>query len=213
MKRCFIDTNIFVRYLTADDKAKADRVENLLNKAASGSVKLITADLVLVELIWVLESAYNLHPEDITPMIKAILRILDLQPSLQPPIRFAGAQVVPDGFVIPPALLAGRLHPNSLSELPETPCHALTARLLIPHHSLPALARDLHGPFVASIHTGLDQNASNVRNRDAAAHVTANRLQTEFFTGAESDDLCTALCPDLLDLHSPAHASTPPLRV
>lgn len=73
MKRCFVDTNLFVRYLTADDTNKADRMESLLNKAASGSIKLITADLVLVELIWVLESAYDLQPEDITPMIKAIL--------------------------------------------------------------------------------------------------------------------------------------------
>ena len=73
MKHCFVDTNLFVRYLTADDPAKADRVERLLNKAAAGAVKLITADLVLVELIWVLESAYDLHPEQIAPMIKAIL--------------------------------------------------------------------------------------------------------------------------------------------
>ncbi|HAR48790.1 hypothetical protein ER57_05530 [Smithella sp. SCADC] len=73
MKHCFVDTNLFVRYLTADDPVKADRVENLLNKAAAGAVKLITADLVLVELIWVLESAYDLHSEQIAPMIKAIL--------------------------------------------------------------------------------------------------------------------------------------------
>lgn len=33
MKRYFVDTNLFVRYLTADDPAKADRVDTLLNKA------------------------------------------------------------------------------------------------------------------------------------------------------------------------------------
>lgn len=73
MKHYFVDTNLFVRYLTADDPTKADRVERLLNKAAKGAVKLITADLALVELIWVLESAYDLHPEEIAPMIKAII--------------------------------------------------------------------------------------------------------------------------------------------
>ena len=73
MKRCFVDTNLFVRYLTADDPAKADRVDALLNKAASGTVKLVTADLVLAELIWVLESAYDLKAKDIAPMIRAIL--------------------------------------------------------------------------------------------------------------------------------------------
>jgi predicted nucleic-acid-binding protein len=73
VKTCFVDTNLFVRYLTNDDPAKADRVEQLLSDAAAGAVKLATADLVLAELVWVLESAYNLKAEDIAPMIRAIL--------------------------------------------------------------------------------------------------------------------------------------------
>ncbi|MCK7577800.1 MAG: hypothetical protein MZV65_19740 [Chromatiales bacterium] len=48
-------------------------MDALLNKAASGTVKLVTADLVLAELIWVLESAYDLKAKDIAPMIRAIL--------------------------------------------------------------------------------------------------------------------------------------------
>jgi len=54
MKTSFVDTNLFVRYLTDDDPEKADRVEALLNAATAGKVKLITSDLVLAELIWVL---------------------------------------------------------------------------------------------------------------------------------------------------------------
>jgi uncharacterized protein len=73
MKTCFVDTNIFVRYLTNDDQEKADRVEALLAKASEGKLRLVTADLVLVELIWVLESSYDLKPADIAPMIRAIL--------------------------------------------------------------------------------------------------------------------------------------------
>ena len=73
MKTCFVDTNLFVRYLTDDDPEKAERVETLLNDAACGKIKLITSDLVLAELIWVLESSYALKPEAITPMIRAIL--------------------------------------------------------------------------------------------------------------------------------------------
>jgi predicted nucleic-acid-binding protein len=48
-------------------------VEALLNEAAAGALKLVTADLVIAELIWVLESAYALKPSDIAPMIRAIL--------------------------------------------------------------------------------------------------------------------------------------------
>jgi len=73
MKTCFVDTNLFVRYLTDDDPEKADRVETLLNEATGGEIKLITSDLVMVELIWVLESSYDLKPAAITPMIRAIL--------------------------------------------------------------------------------------------------------------------------------------------
>jgi predicted nucleic acid-binding protein len=36
MKICFIDTNLFIRYLTNDDPQKADRVDRLLEQAAKG---------------------------------------------------------------------------------------------------------------------------------------------------------------------------------
>jgi predicted nucleic-acid-binding protein len=73
MKSCFVDTNLFVRYLTDDDAEKADRVEALLGDASEGRVRLVTADLVLVELIWVLESSYDLKSGEIAPMIRSIL--------------------------------------------------------------------------------------------------------------------------------------------
>ena len=79
MNTCFVDTNLFVRYLTDDDAEKADRVEALLNKASDGKVQLVTSDLILVELIWVLESSYHMKPVEITPMIRAILATPGLQ--------------------------------------------------------------------------------------------------------------------------------------
>ncbi|MFA5285406.1 MAG: PIN domain-containing protein [Smithellaceae bacterium] len=79
MNTCFVDTNLFVRYLTDDDAEKADRVEGLLNKASDGKVQLVTSDLILVELIWVLESSYHMKPVEITPMIRAILATPGLQ--------------------------------------------------------------------------------------------------------------------------------------
>jgi len=73
MKTVFVDTNIFIRYLTNDDPAKADKIELLLNKAAEGKILLITAEMVLAEVVWVLESFYGLKNSAIGPMIKAIL--------------------------------------------------------------------------------------------------------------------------------------------
>ena len=73
MKTCFIDTNLFIRYLTNDDPKKADKVESLLEDASAGKIKLTTAELIIAEVVWVLESAYGLKNISIAPMISAIL--------------------------------------------------------------------------------------------------------------------------------------------
>ena len=70
---CFVDTNVFVRYLTADDKRKAKAVEKLLLKAKNGAVKLTTSDLVIAELVWVLSSFYELSNTMIADLLRAIL--------------------------------------------------------------------------------------------------------------------------------------------
>jgi predicted nucleic acid-binding protein len=73
MKPYFVDTNIFIRYLTNDDPVKADRVDKLLNDAAAGKVRLVTAEMVVAEVVWVLESFYGLKNIEIGSMVKAIL--------------------------------------------------------------------------------------------------------------------------------------------
>lgn len=73
MNRCFIDTNLFIRYLTNDDKQKADRVEKLLDSAAAGTVQLVTTEMVMAEVVWVLESSYKLTATSVAPLIRGIL--------------------------------------------------------------------------------------------------------------------------------------------
>lgn len=73
MNRCFVDTNLFIRYLTNDDPILADRVEQLLDDAATGSVQLVTTELVMTESVWVLESSYHLNHAQIAPLIRGIL--------------------------------------------------------------------------------------------------------------------------------------------
>jgi predicted nucleic acid-binding protein len=69
----FVDTNVFVRYLTGDDEGKADDVAKLLRKAAKGSVRLITTDIVIAELVWVLSSFYEQPVSVIADLVRAIL--------------------------------------------------------------------------------------------------------------------------------------------
>lgn len=73
MKSCFVDTNLFIRYLTNDDPAKADKVDKLLDDAAAGNLKLVTTEMVMAEIVWVLESGYSLKNSDIAPLVRGIL--------------------------------------------------------------------------------------------------------------------------------------------
>lgn len=73
MKTFFVDTNLFVRYLTNDDPEKAEKVEKLVDETKSGNIGLVIAEMVIAELVWVLESAYGLKNRQIAPMIRAIL--------------------------------------------------------------------------------------------------------------------------------------------
>ena len=73
MNRCFVDTNLFIRYLTNDDPALADRVEQLLDDAATGALQLVTTELVIAETVWVLESSYHLNNARIAPLVRGIL--------------------------------------------------------------------------------------------------------------------------------------------
>lgn len=73
MSTSFLDANIFIRYLNNDDPAKADRVEKLLDQAAAGEKQLLTTEMVIAEVVWVLESFYKLDNHTIGPMVKAIL--------------------------------------------------------------------------------------------------------------------------------------------
>jgi uncharacterized protein len=73
MSKCFVDTNLFIRYLTNDEPALADRVEKLLDNAAAGAAQLITTELVIAETVWVLETSYKLKNREVAPLIRGIL--------------------------------------------------------------------------------------------------------------------------------------------
>ncbi|MBA4393955.1 MAG: PIN domain nuclease [Desulfobacca sp.] len=69
----FVDTNIFLRYLTDDVPHQADAVEQLLQQAAQGEIRLITNSWVIAEIIWTLDSYYGLSKEHIQDKILTIL--------------------------------------------------------------------------------------------------------------------------------------------
>lgn len=72
-KRAVIDTNLLVRYLTEDEPSKAGEVKRLLLAAAEGKIKLLIPSVVLAEMVWVLQSYYNLERGETVPLLNAIL--------------------------------------------------------------------------------------------------------------------------------------------
>ena len=75
----FVDTNLFLRYLTNDIPQRADAFEQVLLRAAQGQVKLVTNALVIAEIIWTLGSFYQRSKADIQRLILAILNTPGLQ--------------------------------------------------------------------------------------------------------------------------------------
>ena len=79
IERAFIDTNLFLRYLTNDIPDKADRVEALLQRAALGEIILTTTSLVIAKIVWTLASFYKLSPDQICDRVLAILNTPGLE--------------------------------------------------------------------------------------------------------------------------------------
>ena len=69
----FIDTNIFIRFLTNDIPEKADACEHLFREAAKKNESFFTTEMVIAEIIWVLESYYELPKKEVQEMVEKIL--------------------------------------------------------------------------------------------------------------------------------------------
>ena len=85
----FVDTNVFLRFLTNDDPAKAKRAEALFARAVRGQVSLTTSLLVMAEMIWTLESFYGLDKPDVAHKVTTILNTPNLACPEAPAIRLA----------------------------------------------------------------------------------------------------------------------------
>lgn len=81
-----IDTNILVRFLVADDEFQAEKVYDIFKEAESNKNELFVPILVILELIWVLESAYEISREEIVDSISELL--------LMPILKFENQSVV-----------------------------------------------------------------------------------------------------------------------
>jgi len=69
-----IDTNVLVRYILQDDPAQSRQATQFIEKSCSTSTPAFINGVVLCELVWVLESAYDYPKEDVAEVLSKILR-------------------------------------------------------------------------------------------------------------------------------------------
>jgi len=81
-----VDTNILVRFLVGDDIKQANKVYRLFKKAEDEKNELFVSLLVILELIWGLESAYEFDRSDILDSISQL--------TLMPIFKFENLTVI-----------------------------------------------------------------------------------------------------------------------
>ena len=77
----FVDTNIFLRYLTRDDPDKAEACFQLLEKARKNEISLTTSESVIAEIVFILASPrlYNLSRADVRARLYPLLTLEGLR--------------------------------------------------------------------------------------------------------------------------------------
>lgn len=73
MEKVFVDTNIFLGYLTKDEPAKYEGCREIFKKATEGELSLFTSEMVIAELIWTLLSYYRVAKAEVIEKVSIII--------------------------------------------------------------------------------------------------------------------------------------------
>jgi len=76
--KVFLETSVFIRYLTADDEKKYQDCSKLLEKIEDGKLRPYTSNIVIFEIIFVLNRLYKFSEKEVLDSIKKILGIRNL---------------------------------------------------------------------------------------------------------------------------------------
>ena len=81
MDPAFVDTNVFIRFLTQDDPDKAARAKSLFDRVESGELTIVISESIVVEIIQVLSSRvlYNLPRAKVAADVSTILSLPKLK--------------------------------------------------------------------------------------------------------------------------------------
>ena len=73
METKFVDTNIFLRYLTKDDPSKYEKCKEVFKKAMKGEIAITTSGMVIAELVWTLLSYYKVPKAEVVEKVTVIV--------------------------------------------------------------------------------------------------------------------------------------------
>jgi predicted nucleic acid-binding protein len=73
MENKFVDTNVFLRYLTQDDLSKYERCREMFRRSIEGEIAISTSGMVIAELIWTLLSYYKVPKAEVIEKVSVIL--------------------------------------------------------------------------------------------------------------------------------------------
>jgi len=69
----YVDTNIFIRYLTEDVPQQTDLVEKRFQQAKQGQINLIVTEFTIAEVLYVLQSFYKMDKNQAVVKIQTII--------------------------------------------------------------------------------------------------------------------------------------------
>ena len=72
-----LDTNVLVRYITQDDPIQSPTATKLIDSLSADSSGFV-AMIVVVELVWVLQSSYQSKRDEIVRVLETLLRSKEL---------------------------------------------------------------------------------------------------------------------------------------
>ena len=75
----FVDTNVFLRFFVADVQELYKKAKGLFQKAEQGEVRLVTSEMVIAEIVWVLESYYGFLKEEVKTVVESLLHAKGLK--------------------------------------------------------------------------------------------------------------------------------------
>ena len=72
MNTWFVDTNVFLRFLTFDDRGQHQKAVRLFESALAGECRLVTGPPVLFELAWTLRAGYKMPRATVLEILSAV---------------------------------------------------------------------------------------------------------------------------------------------